>query len=141
MAANLQYDGWSVAKIESISSYSAMDVKYSFDITKFATHPQHPLWADTGLRNTKVSGHNVIFTFAGTPGYQEFDFYRFNVDPNQKGLKVRARGAEERMLRAGSRVRAGVDGSRRFPTQRLQRDRRVAEPEQPPTASLDECAD
>ncbi|MES1195647.1 MAG: TonB-dependent receptor [Steroidobacter sp.] len=31
IAANLQYDGWSVAKLESISSYSAMDVTYSFD--------------------------------------------------------------------------------------------------------------
>jgi len=31
VAANLQYDGWSAAKIESISSYSAMNVTYSFD--------------------------------------------------------------------------------------------------------------
>jgi peptide/nickel transport system substrate-binding protein len=55
------------------------DVKYSFDLTNIPTHPQHPLWADTGLKSTRVSGHNVIFKFSGTPGYQEFDFYRFNV--------------------------------------------------------------
>jgi peptide/nickel transport system substrate-binding protein len=55
------------------------DVKYSFDLAKITTHPQRPLWADTGLVSTKVSGQNVIFTFKGTPGYQQFDFYRFNV--------------------------------------------------------------
>jgi peptide/nickel transport system substrate-binding protein len=26
-----------------------------------------------------VVGNTVVFTFAGTPGYQQFDFYRFNV--------------------------------------------------------------
>jgi peptide/nickel transport system substrate-binding protein len=55
------------------------DVKYSFDLAKIATHPQHPLWADTGLLSTKVSGNTVVFTFSKTPGYQQFDFYRFNV--------------------------------------------------------------
>ncbi len=55
------------------------DVKYSFDLAKIATHPQHPLWADTGLKSTKVVGNTVVFTFAGNPGYQQFDFYRYNV--------------------------------------------------------------
>jgi len=55
------------------------DVKYSFDLAKISTHPQLALWTDTGLKSTKVSGQNVIFTFSGTPGYQQFDFYRFNV--------------------------------------------------------------
>jgi peptide/nickel transport system substrate-binding protein len=55
------------------------DVKYSFDLAKISTHPQRPLWADTGLSSTKVSGQNVIFAFKGVPGYQQFDFYRFNV--------------------------------------------------------------
>jgi peptide/nickel transport system substrate-binding protein len=55
------------------------DVKYSFDVAKIATHPQHALWADTGLKSTKVSGNDVVFTFGGRPGYQQFDFYRFNV--------------------------------------------------------------
>jgi len=55
------------------------DVKYSFDLAKIATHPQHPLWQNTGLKSTKVSGNQVIFTFAGKPGYQQFDFYRYNV--------------------------------------------------------------
>ena len=44
------------------------DVKYSFDLAKIATHPQHPLWADTGLKSTKVVGNKVVFTFAGKPG-------------------------------------------------------------------------
>jgi peptide/nickel transport system substrate-binding protein len=55
------------------------DVKYSFDLAKIATHPQNPLWRDTGLLSTKVSGNDVVFTFSKTPGYQQFDFYRFNV--------------------------------------------------------------
>ena len=55
------------------------DVKYSFDLAKNATHPQHPLWADTGLMSTKVSGNDVVFSFSKTPGYQQFDFYRYNV--------------------------------------------------------------
>ena len=55
------------------------DVKYSFDLLKIATHPQHALWQDTGLKGTKVQGRNVVFTFAGKPGVQQFDFYRFNV--------------------------------------------------------------
>ena len=55
------------------------DVKYSFDLAKLATHPQHPLWADTGLKSTKVKGRTVVFTFSGSPGYQQFDFYRYNV--------------------------------------------------------------
>jgi len=55
------------------------DVKYSFELAKIATHPQHPLWQDTGLRSIAVSGNKLIFSFRGTPGYQQFDFYRFNV--------------------------------------------------------------
>ena len=58
---------------------TAADVKYSFDLAKFATHPQHPLWRDTGLKSTKVSGDKVIFTFTAPAGYQQFDLYRFNV--------------------------------------------------------------
>jgi peptide/nickel transport system substrate-binding protein len=60
-------------------SMTAADVKFSFDTAKTPTHPQHPLWADTGLKSTKVSGNKVVFTFSGIPGYQQFDFYRFNV--------------------------------------------------------------
>jgi peptide/nickel transport system substrate-binding protein len=55
------------------------DVAYSFNLLKIATHPQHPLWTDTGLKNVAVRGNNVVFTFGLRPGYQEFDFYRFNV--------------------------------------------------------------
>jgi len=55
------------------------DVAYSFNMLKVKTHPQHALWQTTGLKTVKVSGNDVVFTFAGTPGYQQFDFYRFNV--------------------------------------------------------------
>ena len=55
------------------------DVKYSFDLLKIPTHPQNALWASTGLRSVRVAGNTVVFTFAGKPGYQQFDFYRYNV--------------------------------------------------------------
>jgi peptide/nickel transport system substrate-binding protein len=58
---------------------TAKDVAYSFNLLKLATHPQHALWQDTGLKSVTASGNNVTFKFGGTPGYQEFDFYRFNV--------------------------------------------------------------
>jgi peptide/nickel transport system substrate-binding protein len=55
------------------------DVKYSFELAQIATHPQHPLWQDTGLQGIRASGNRLTFRFAGTPGYQQFDFYRFMV--------------------------------------------------------------
>ena len=58
---------------------TASDVAYSFNLLKVATHPQHALWQDTGLKSVKAKGNTVVFSFAGQPGYQEFDFYRFNV--------------------------------------------------------------
>jgi peptide/nickel transport system substrate-binding protein len=58
---------------------TAADIAYSFNLTKITTHPQHPLFADTGLKSVKASGQNVVFSFSGKPGYQQFDFYRFNV--------------------------------------------------------------
>jgi peptide/nickel transport system substrate-binding protein len=58
---------------------TAKDVAYSFNLLKIATHPQHPLWTDTGLTSVKADGQKVIFTFSGPPAFQEFDFYRFNV--------------------------------------------------------------
>lgn len=58
---------------------TAKDVKYSFDILKIATHPQHALWLDTGLKSVSTAGNTVVFKFSGKPGIQEFDFYRFNV--------------------------------------------------------------
>ncbi|HEY7346413.1 MAG TPA: ABC transporter substrate-binding protein [Gaiella sp.] len=57
----------------------ASDVAYSFNLLKTPTHPQHPLFADTGLKSVRAVGNRVVFTFAGAPAYQEFDFYRFNV--------------------------------------------------------------
>jgi peptide/nickel transport system substrate-binding protein len=65
---------WSDGKL-----LTAADFKYSFDILKIPTHPQHALWQTTGLKSVTVAGKNVVFRFAGTPGVQQFDFYRFNV--------------------------------------------------------------
>jgi peptide/nickel transport system substrate-binding protein len=58
---------------------TAKDVAYSFNLANIATHPQHPLWQDTGLRKVQAVRNTVVFTFAGKPAVQEFDFYRFNV--------------------------------------------------------------
>jgi peptide/nickel transport system substrate-binding protein len=58
---------------------TARDVAYSFNLLKIATHPQHPLWTDTSLKHVGVRGNTVVFTFGVKPGYQQFDFYRFNV--------------------------------------------------------------
>ena len=55
------------------------DFYYSFKMLKLTTHPQHPLWTDTGLKSIKVNGQTLVFTFGAHPGYQQFDFYRFNV--------------------------------------------------------------
>ena len=66
-------------KFSDGSPMTARDVKYSFDLLKIPTHPQNALWASTGLQSVKAAGNKVIFTFAGKPGYQQFDFYRYNV--------------------------------------------------------------
>jgi len=43
IAANLKYDGWSTATLESISTYSAVDVTYSFD----DDWGNNPYWLET----------------------------------------------------------------------------------------------
>ena len=58
---------------------TARDVAYSFNILKIPTHPQHPLWQDTGLKSVRAVGNTVVFKFTGKPAIGEFDFYRFNV--------------------------------------------------------------
>ncbi len=58
---------------------TAKDVAYSFNILKYATHPQHPLWQDTGLKSVTPVKSTVVFKFSTKPAIQEFDFYRFNV--------------------------------------------------------------
>jgi peptide/nickel transport system substrate-binding protein len=58
---------------------TAADVAYSFNLLKIATHPQHPLFTDTSLKDVRARGNTVVFTFGVKPGYQQFDFYRFNV--------------------------------------------------------------
>ena len=55
------------------------DVAYSFKLAKTTTHPQHPLWTDTGLKSVNAKGNQVIFTFASSHSYQQFDYYRFMV--------------------------------------------------------------
>src|SRR5262245_2252224 len=66
-------------KFSDGTTLSPKDVKYSFDLLKMATHPQNALWATTGLQSVRTAGNTVVFTFAGKPGYQQFDFYRYNV--------------------------------------------------------------
>jgi peptide/nickel transport system substrate-binding protein len=58
---------------------TAGDVVYTFNTLKTATHPQNPFWRDTGIKSVTRAGNTVVFTFTGTPGYQQFDFYRYNV--------------------------------------------------------------
>jgi peptide/nickel transport system substrate-binding protein len=58
--------------------FAAEDVKFTIDLLKIETHPQHTLWT-TGLKDVTTSGNTVTFTFEGTPNYQEFDFYLYNV--------------------------------------------------------------
>jgi len=55
------------------------DFAYSFNILKIKTHAQNPLWRDTALKSMKVRGNTLVFKFGAHPGYQQFDFYRFNV--------------------------------------------------------------
>lgn len=55
------------------------DFAFSFDILKLKTHPQNALWADTGLKSITTKGNTLVFKFGAKPGYQQFDFYRFNV--------------------------------------------------------------
>ncbi|MGZ8694151.1 MAG: ABC transporter substrate-binding protein [Gaiellaceae bacterium] len=55
------------------------DVAYSFKLAKTTTHPQHPLWSDTGLKSVNASGNTVVFKFASSHSYQQFDYYRFMV--------------------------------------------------------------
>ena len=66
-------------KFSDGTTLTPRDVKYSFDLLKIPTHPQNALWASTGLQSVKAVGNTVVFTFAGKPGYQQFDFYRYNV--------------------------------------------------------------
>ncbi len=66
-------------KFNDGTTLTPRDVKYSFDLLKIPTHAQNALWASTGLQSVKVVGKTVVFTFAGKPGYQQFDFYRYNV--------------------------------------------------------------
>jgi peptide/nickel transport system substrate-binding protein len=58
---------------------TAKDFAFTFNTLKIATHPQHAFWRDTGLKSMRVKGNSVIFKFGARPGYQQFDFYRFNV--------------------------------------------------------------
>jgi peptide/nickel transport system substrate-binding protein len=59
--------------------FTSTDVKFTIDKLKIPTHPQHTLWT-TGLKSVATAGSNKVrFTFGGTPNYQEWDNYLFNV--------------------------------------------------------------
>jgi len=55
------------------------DFVFTFNTLKIRTHAQNPLWRDTGLKSVKAKGNTVVFRFGAKPGYQQFDFYRYNV--------------------------------------------------------------
>jgi len=57
---------------------TAADVAFTFNTLKIPEHPQHTLWT-SGLKAVKTSGSTVHFTFSGTPNYQEWDNYLYNV--------------------------------------------------------------
>lgn len=57
---------------------TATDFKYTYTTLKITEHPQHTLWT-TGLQSVAAKGNKVIFRFSGTPNYQEWDFYLYNV--------------------------------------------------------------
>jgi peptide/nickel transport system substrate-binding protein len=57
---------------------TATDFKYTYTTLKIAEHPQHTLWT-TGLQSVTTKGNQVVFRFGGTPNYQEWDFYLYNV--------------------------------------------------------------
>lgn len=57
---------------------TAQDFKYTFTTLGITEHPQHTLWT-SGLKSVRAVGNNVRFTFRGTPNYQEWDNYLFNV--------------------------------------------------------------
>ena len=54
------------------------DFKYTYTTLKIKEHPQNTLWT-TGLKKVTYKGNKVTFTFSGTPNYQEWDFYLYNV--------------------------------------------------------------
>ncbi|HSL63863.1 MAG TPA: ABC transporter substrate-binding protein [Gaiellaceae bacterium] len=57
----------------------ARDVKFSFETGKLTGSDFATLWR-TGLQRISTSGNYVVrFHFAGTPNYQQWDWYRYNV--------------------------------------------------------------
>jgi peptide/nickel transport system substrate-binding protein len=58
---------------------TAKDFIFTLNTLKIPTHAQNPLWRDTGLKSVAAKGNTVVFKFGATPGYQQFDFYRYNV--------------------------------------------------------------
>jgi peptide/nickel transport system substrate-binding protein len=58
---------------------TAKDFAFTFNTLRASTHPQHAFWRDTALKGMRVKGNKVTFRFGAKPGYQQFDFYRFNV--------------------------------------------------------------
>ena len=54
-----------------------------------------------------MSGNNVVFTFAGKPGYQQFDFYRYNVAvvPQHVFKQLQRHGHRDRQPRRHEQAR------------------------------------
>jgi peptide/nickel transport system substrate-binding protein len=79
---------WTSAKVYAVtvrsgikwsdgSAFTASDVKWNFDLGRFATAPWHNLY--TGLKGVTVAGNVVTFTFYGTPHYQQWQNQLWNI--------------------------------------------------------------
>ena len=59
--------------------FTSRDVKYSFETGKLTGSDYATMWR-SGLAAVTTSGdYTVSFRFRGTPNYQQWDFYRYNV--------------------------------------------------------------
>ena len=59
--------------------FTSRDVKYSFETGKLTGSDYATMWR-SGLAAVTTSGdYTVRFRFRGTPNYQQWDFYRYNV--------------------------------------------------------------
>src|SRR4029450_7283671 len=70
---------WGGGKGSNVKALTAKDFIFTLNTLKIPTHAQNPLWRDTGLKSVAAKGNTVVFKFGATPGYQQFDFYRYIV--------------------------------------------------------------
>ena len=59
--------------------FTARDVKYSFETGKLTGSDYATMWRSGLAAVTAQGDYTVRFRFRGTPNYQQWDFYRYNV--------------------------------------------------------------